>query len=349
MEINGKITNMPLLDWLCKLKGDYKLEIEFTSVATKKVYTSIPQSMQNIMKENFSDSVDFPADGELNCIQDKQSTINSDGKVKAVKRPRSPRSESSSNDLIKQESTIQSKDVALKRYLKAEPGKKAVSAAVKQEKSAAVKKEVNNTPLLSAGNQGYVQYDIGGKAVNSKGMIKSLQQTVVPLVDSTALLMNNNCDELWARYKQDGYVYFRDLIDRDTVLQARANAIKSLTDMGHADSEGRARSSHGWTVDCTEGCVISGKAENASSADNDLANKRQWKRLCDDPVLVGLRTSSGVRSALSSLSRGKSAAEGVRAVPFSFEKQNSWLRVKAPGELTPAHSDIFYLRVRTGR
>ena len=52
-----------------------------------------------------------------------------------------------------------------------------------------------------------------------------------------------------------------------------------------------------------------------------------------------------LRFVVSALCQGRSEADGLVWEPKVFHNSQSWLRIKAPAELTIEHADIIYMKV----
>ena len=89
------------------------------------------------------------------------------------------------------------------------------------------------------------------------------QRLVETLVESTPLLGDERA--LFEQFQKNGYVYFKQLLDRDLILQAKSTVLGNLGKMGHISDEGKALSKEGWTVETRNGTIITGKDDFAKN------------------------------------------------------------------------------------
>jgi len=182
--------------------------------------------------------------------------------------------------------------------------------------------------------------DLGSYRVVGSTVKKCNGKVVDSIEDSTSLL----CDhvKLYRKFSEDGYLYFRQLLNRDEVYAAKSVIDSNLKKMGHISDTGEACSSSGWTVEVRNGVVINGKDDFAKSLDtNDLQN---WKSIGSTTEVQSIVNSDRIKAVLSRLSRGKSEAENIESESRSFDPYYTWLRIKSPNEFTTEHSDIFYYK-----
>ena len=63
--------------------------------------------------------------------------------------------------------------------------------------------------------------------------------------------------------------------------------------------------------------------------------------------ITDLLAADALRAAFRALARGKAAADGVPHRALQFDHNSSWLRARAPTEVTPTHVDWYYWKLQT--
>lgn len=189
--------------------------------------------------------------------------------------------------------------------------------------------------------------DIGGQALTSKDISK-MNFSFTDMTDSSKLISEQNCAELlWDRYQQDGYLYFRNVLDNKAVIDARAIVVQGLRKMKVADQLGNPILKQGMTISRHDNYIIGGSSQ---ACDGDITQQTNvLTTLCGDRKIDQLLKSETIYRIIQLLCEGKSQAEKHKFEAFSLDPAGTWLRVKAPKEFTPLHADWFYYKVSYGQ
>jgi hypothetical protein len=189
--------------------------------------------------------------------------------------------------------------------------------------------------------------DIGGRKVTN-GIVKLMNQTITGLVDSTSLLSaTENPNQLWKQYKKNGYLMFKNLLDRNSVLETKEAANRTLRKLKHVDDENVAISKEGWILEIDSCAQIKGKNKfvDDDSIDETNADTKAWHDFCHSKNVSSLISHEKLKYVLKLLALGKEVEESTPFDPFVFDPNYSWLRVKAPNEFTPEHADVYFFKV----
>ena len=182
--------------------------------------------------------------------------------------------------------------------------------------------------------------DIGSFKVIGNNEKKCNGKKVDSIQDSSHLLSDSA--SLYEKFRADGYLYLKGLLNRDDIIAARDKVEGDLKRMGHISEDGKATRTKGWTVETKTGTVINGADDFANNL--DPAELQKWKEFGRSPEIQSVVHSSHLRSVLTILSRGKTIIEGTASLPRSFDPNYTWMRIKAPNEFTTEHSDFFYFK-----
>ena len=191
-----------------------------------------------------------------------------------------------------------------------------------------------------------VPLDLAGYSLKKQGnKITCNGRVVEPLKDSSSLLIEGEENALYERFKTDGYLCFRKLLSGESILKSKAKIYGGLRKMGLADENDLALSKTGWTLETKYGTVISGTSE--FSDDSDVTETERWKKIGNNEEIESICNSNSLRVVLSMLSSGKSRSDKCQNEPRTFDPNYTWMRIKAPGECTVNHADLFYFRDST--
>jgi hypothetical protein len=185
--------------------------------------------------------------------------------------------------------------------------------------------------------------DIGSRKLKPYVM-KKMKQTVGGMICSTDMYMSGSYAALWERFEADGYLLLRNLLNRDEVLNAREDIESSLVGMKYLSTDrARAESKVGWTVDTLTGTIIAGQDDFAN--DRGSCGDNNWLKLCKSKSLRRLLDKKQVTEVVDALAVGRSLKTNTSFDNKLYHPEHTWLRVKAAGEYTPEHADIFYFKV----
>lgn len=165
-------------------------------------------------------------------------------------------------------------------------------------------------------------------------------RTVEPLIDSSSLLVDGAENALFERFKTDGYLYFKKLLNKDDILKSKAKILGEMRKMDLVDDNEFALNKTGWTLETKYGTVISGTSE--FSNDSDATEMEKWRRIGTNEEIEAICNSNALKIVLTMLSLGKSSSDNCPNVPRTFDPNYTWIRIKAPGECTVNHADLFY-------
>eukprot|EP01041_Mallomonas_annulata_P015016 gene15016-31864_t len=193
-----------------------------------------------------------------------------------------------------------------------------------------------NTAKLSS-----ILTDIGSKQVIDNKII-SMDQNIHPLIDSMPLFINNDLEGIYKTYQKHGYLYFHNMIQKDIIVNIQHSIQNSLQKMGHVAEDGTSTSPHGWTIDTQRGSIISGYNDFTDNIDEK--DRIKWKNLCDQCNLKDITDHESLKKVLSMLCRKKSEVDCLKWQPMTFDPLYTWLRLKAKGESTVEHADLFYFK-----
>lgn len=191
--------------------------------------------------------------------------------------------------------------------------------------------------------------DVGGHITTSDGMVPGMNQPVCEMIDSTKLYKSKDYRGLYEAFERDGYVLIRGIVNRSALAEAHTSALSALCSQGMIADNGEATVKEGMTVDAATGCFIPGnKAYITSGALNKSPHAGMWNDLLNESCVAEIKAGRAVKSAFRALADGRQIVEGIPITARAFSPKYEWLRVKAPGEFTPEHTDIFYFLEYTG-
>lgn len=186
--------------------------------------------------------------------------------------------------------------------------------------------------------------DLGSYKVVGSTVKRCNGKLVGEIEDSTRLLHDHV--ELYKKFLEDGYLYFRQLLNRDDIYAAKHVVDSNLKKMGHLSDTGDALSKSGWTVEVRNGIVIHGKDDFAKSLNPE--HLEEWKSLGSRKEIQSIVNSNRIKAVISLLGQGRSEVENMNVDTLTFDPHYTWLRIKSPTEFTTEHSDIFYYKKFTG-
>lgn len=212
-----------------------------------------------------------------------------------------------------------------------------------------IERKANSTPPIEDARKkiptldiSSIPRDIGGhktKNCTAPGM----QQPIAVMTDSTAFFTSGNDRALFEAFDRDGYLLIRNVIEKGMIQSVQDYVKGVLTSSGAAAIDGTAICKRGWTVDTTSGVFIPGSSDYVTSKIiQNNPHEHMWDHVASEKSVVDLKSSREVKEVFQSLARGRSAVDGETITPRAFSPQFAWMRVKAPGECTPEHSDAFY-------
>ena len=188
--------------------------------------------------------------------------------------------------------------------------------------------------------------DLSGYGVKRQGGDFVCDGRVVePMTDSSELLHGGAENALYERFKKDGYLCFRKLLNRDEILESKTKIYKELRKMGFADETDLALSKTGWTLETKYGTIINGTKE--FSEDSNMDEMEKWRKIGSNKEIEALSDCNALRVIISMLSSGKSNLDNCINKPRAFDPNYTWIRIKAPGECTVNHADHFYFMEST--
>lgn len=189
------------------------------------------------------------------------------------------------------------------------------------------------------------------------------------LRDSKMLFDENDANMMWSRYRQDGYLLFRGLLPRESVLEVQHQITQLLGDGNLVNSLYEATTRDGWIVDVPQSSSVIQGTNNFDKAISDEETDR-WKRICNqksimviqcilellmsliryltlytDDYFKDILRNEAMARVLDLLAEGKRFSDGLPCRSRYFHPYYTWLRIKAPGELTVDHADVFYFHV----
>lgn len=165
----------------------------------------------------------------------------------------------------------------------------------------------------------------------------TMDKNLIPLKDSTDLFQKRDFAALRSTLLEDGVILIRNVIPREKAIAARAKIVEHVSNKGAIDTEKgdlidafiakeKARFVDGWTVDAqTGGCV--------GERDDDV---KGWESLGNESTLTDIYDGKYLRELYSNL------FQSVRTFPC-----NTWIRLKARGDVTIEHSDYYYFTRNT--
>jgi hypothetical protein len=112
---------------------------------------------------------------------------------------------------------------------------------------------------------------------------------------------------------------------------------------GVVDDAGGAKCRKGWTVETTSGVFIPGSVAYVTSKEtHEDPQEHMWDGVSSNKSISAVKTCPDLKKLFMALADGRGLVDGTPITPRTFSPQYAWLRVKAPGECTPEHSDAFY-------
>ena len=180
--------------------------------------------------------------------------------------------------------------------------------------------------------------DLGGETLE-KGL-RRMNQTIEHMTDSSTFVREGNFEALYAQYSENGYVFLRGILERNDIMNARNAIMQTLLKLDVMDEAGLCKSRSGWTIDTKNGDLIQGKSDFSE----ETGLEDVWLKTCSSACITSIKSNPALKRALTLLSKGKSKAEKCSFEPFTLAPNFAWLRVKAKGEFTPIHADVFYYR-----
>ena len=211
------------------------------------------------------------------------------------------------------------------------PMKKAAQVAISLESRSA-------TSSSSRAGEWYPK-DIAANGVKN-GKTNQMNQPITFLEDSNDLLLNNDINGMWNQFTDQGFLYFRDFLDKEDIMKARTLVLDSLRSMGHIDEEDKILASNGWTIDCMTGAMIGGKNKYS-----DGTSDQRWKKLCQTKTINSVFSNDRISRVLQMLQTGMERSLKIPCVAREFGRNFGFLRVKGHKEYTAEHADVFYFRV----
>ena len=161
---------------------------------------------------------------------------------------------------------------------------------------------------------------------------------------SNHLLQSRNATQLWYTFCHSGYLFLRNAIPCETILNAREKINRSLKSMNHIHNSksNHAISKNGFIVEMESGTVTTGQNDYAD--ENDVETLK-WKELCKSNELNCISHSKVLFDLLQLLAFGKCEIDGKTHNALLLDSRYSWLRIKAPNEFTTEHVDWYYFKV----
>lgn len=182
--------------------------------------------------------------------------------------------------------------------------------------------------------------DIGSNPVDEAGSVK-MQQGLEPMRDSSALFAGKKYFELYQAFDTDGYILLKGLLSRTDLTALRYAVQGILEESGAAAEDGQCLKKAGWTVDTSSAVSIAGSADYTTEFGKE---GNIWAPIARSEVVARVENSAELAQAMRALAVGRHIAERVSSEPMKFAPSYTWLRVKAPGECTSEHSDVFFFR-----
>jgi hypothetical protein len=172
-----------------------------------------------------------------------------------------------------------------------------------------------------------------------EGALLKMQQTVEPMRDSSALFAAKKYLELYETFAAEGYILLKGALSKPDLASLR-DAVKGiLRESGAAAEDGSCTKKEGWTVDTSSAVSIAGTADYTTEYDQQ---ENMWSPIAGSDFVSRLENSPELAEAMQALAIGRQLADGVASEPMKFAPSFTWLRVKAPGECTSEHSDVFF-------
>lgn len=163
-------------------------------------------------------------------------------------------------------------------------------------------------------------------------------RNLLKLDDSSDLLKKEDYTGLRKKLDEDGILFLRQVIPKETALAARECIIDHVTPKGALDESSEEKISQakmktknnyfkdGWTVDAQTGGVVGGK-------DDDVEG---WSAVGNDQRLVDVYDGPYLKRLLENL------FDDVETQPH-----NTWIRLKGKGDVTIEHADYYYFKRNT--
>mmetsp|Transcript_38781 Transcript_38781/g.124307 ORF Transcript_38781/g.124307 Transcript_38781/m.124307 type:complete len:393 (+) Transcript_38781:30-1208(+) len=173
--------------------------------------------------------------------------------------------------------------------------------------------------------------ELGTMKVTSKRLV-GRDKVKFTMRDSSALLNDGDFEEIYQRFRNDGFLLFRNYVPKAVVAKARARAANIVE---RQQQKGDPALKEGYTVMLSDGTVIRGGDEYATGEE-----EKTWTGLLEDPEFTA--ATKALDRAVQAVARGRECAAQRLYAPVLLDPLFTWLRVKCPKEQTVEHADVYH-------